>query len=431
MPTELVFDIDKFYQPHINQVLIHQSVARIKVLKCGRRFGKGRAAVGEILRIYQYLYQQERSVTLVPRICIWVVAPTYKQIDGPWRELKEFVPNFLITRKVEDEKVIELLGDCVITMRSADQPEHLQNIGLDALWVTEASSIKDEVWHNQLRPTLISPGRFGRAIVESRPSRPDNWFEQLFEQGQNPENKGYIESWHFTSYDNPLIDPKDIDSLKEITPEAAFAQEYMAETQADMDRAFNNIDNCIGGNLDNEPEAGRSYVIGVDPAKRVDFAVYIVMDRERRRVVDFYRYSNVDYTIQREKVRELSERWNEARVILDSSGIGDVFYDMLREVEVSVRPIGFKAEKGRIHSNLIVAIERETIKFPRYARLIKELRMARRVLNTKGQVEAMAPESEHDDCIDALALALEGCYRQSRQLFDQRTLSRNWLETEI
>jgi hypothetical protein len=51
-----------------------------------------------------------------------------------------------------------------------------------------------------------------------------NWFHDLWKLEGDSEWK----SWHFTTQDNPLIDPKEIESAKKTLSTFAFKQEYMA-----------------------------------------------------------------------------------------------------------------------------------------------------------------------------------------------------------
>lgn len=58
-----------------------------------------------------------------------------------------------------------------------------------------------------------------------------NWFKDIFYRGvknSKTYNKEW-KSWHFTSYDNPFVDPEDVDKKKRDLPEEEFKQEYMAD----------------------------------------------------------------------------------------------------------------------------------------------------------------------------------------------------------
>jgi hypothetical protein len=54
-----------------------------------------------------------------------------------------------------------------------------------------------------------------------------NWFYDLFQLGEDGADKDW-KSWHFTTKDNPLIDPDEIESAKKTLSSFAFKQEYMA-----------------------------------------------------------------------------------------------------------------------------------------------------------------------------------------------------------
>lgn len=54
-----------------------------------------------------------------------------------------------------------------------------------------------------------------------------NWFHDLWKLGQEEQDKDW-KSWHFTTADNPLIDPTEIESAKKTLSTFSFKQEYMA-----------------------------------------------------------------------------------------------------------------------------------------------------------------------------------------------------------
>ena len=58
-----------------------------------------------------------------------------------------------------------------------------------------------------------------------------NHFYELFQYAEMSGDETY-KAWHFTSYDNPLLDPDEIDVAKKSMSSYAFRQEFMASFEA-------------------------------------------------------------------------------------------------------------------------------------------------------------------------------------------------------
>jgi hypothetical protein len=58
-----------------------------------------------------------------------------------------------------------------------------------------------------------------------------NHFYDLYKYGELSDDESY-KSWHFTSYDNPLLDKEEIDTAKKSMSSYAFRQEFMASFEA-------------------------------------------------------------------------------------------------------------------------------------------------------------------------------------------------------
>ena len=320
----------------------------------------------------------------------------------------------IIEKILNDEKKIYLKGDCVWELQSSDRPESLLGRGYDWLWITEAPYHPNDVFYNTVQPMLRRQDRHNSLCCEGRPLGPDSYFEKLFSLGQDPDNIDVVSS-HRTTFDNPNMDKAALERDRETMPEETFRQEYLAETLANEVAAFTNIDNCTSGALE-EPKDGFSYVMGVDLAKQRDFTVIIPMHTGRRRVVGFERLGKADWTSQKEYIKHIHRKWNNARIILDSHGVGDPILDDLRMAGLPITPIKLASAQAKydLINKLRVALENETVHFPNLPLLINELRIYRRKSIGRTGVNLSvdrfeAPRGYHDDCVIALALAVHGC----------------------
>ena len=406
------------YEAAGQQLAVHQSGARIRVLEWGRDCGKSRCAVWELIRVYHDLVYLERPSTLVPKIHIWVLAPSYPQARQAWEELNAFIPLALVAGRSDTEKTLRLHGDCFIEVKSADNPSSLQTVGLDFLWITEADNVPDEAWYN-ISPALARSGRLGKVLAEGRPVRAHSWFETLGRLGRDPAEKE-VSFFHWTSPESPYCDKEKMELDKRLMPERRWRMEYLAERAEGERAAFSNVKGCIKGEFE-EPQKGYAYVIGFDVGRTTNPSVLIVMDTNRRRVVAHQSQPRQSLVIQKEAVIALSRKWGNAPVVMDSTGIGYGLYDELRFTDgIAVRGVQFGASakdrnnpylnmKEKMYTNLMVALERESISYPNIPQLITQLEA---IEVTKGALHEQfePPAGYNDDYVAALALALYGCH---------------------
>ena len=200
---------------HENQQEVSNSDARWKILCAGRRFGKTRLGIHMCMEV---ALNGGRA---------WWVAPTFAIARVGWRALENAAYSF----PTEIQPKISLANMEVlfpnggsISCKSADNPQRLRGEGLDFLVMDEAAFIKPDVWQEVLRPTLTE--RKGSALFISTPMGMNNWFFDLWETAGNSPN---WERFQYSTYDNPAIDPEEIDSAKDEVGSIVFAQEYLAE----------------------------------------------------------------------------------------------------------------------------------------------------------------------------------------------------------
>lgn len=94
-----------------------------------------------------------------------------------------------------------------------------------------------------------------------------NHFYELYKYAELGDDDSY-HAWHFTSYDNPLLDPEEIDTAKKSMSSYAFRQEFMASFEAMGSEIFK--DSWVQFS-EEEPEDG-DYYIAVDLAGFADVA---------------------------------------------------------------------------------------------------------------------------------------------------------------
>lgn len=337
----------------------------------------------------------------IRRAVIWWVAPTYGMAMVGWRKLEELIPQQLIANKSISERYFDVYDrfDQVsrIWVKSADNPDSLRGEGLDLAIIDEAAFVKEEAWTAAIRPALAD--KLGRGVFISTPLG-RNWFWRVFLQGQadDPEWK----SWTFKTLDNPHIAPSEIEAARRDLPERIFRQEFDAEFLEDAGAVFRNVSGCV---VDEAKRKG-DVVIGVDWGKHEDFTVLTAIDRSTGQVIDWDRFNQIDYAVQRGRLAAMAKRVKPTVILAESNAMGEPIIEQLVRDGLPVR--GFtttQASKAMIIEGLALAFEKAEIGIPAEQVLVNELQAFEMTRLPGGATRYSAPSGLHDDCVISLALA--------------------------
>ena len=360
--------------PHANQEKILQADRRFIVVMCGRRFGK--SELSQILIIKEAL--KGGSVAYV--------TPTYGLAQVFFERLAKVLPFKNNISKLK----IYCPNEGSIEFFTGERLDNLRGRKFHLVIIDEAAFISDleDGWNNSIRPTLTDYE--GRAVFLSTP-RGKNFFYSLFmKQGEND-----WQSFKFSTYDNPHINPREIDEARIQLPEVVFNQEYLADPAENSANPFGNafIKRCI------KPISAHQIVsYGIDLAKSVDFTVIIGLDNAGN--VAYFDRFQLDWHNTKETIKRLPP----APIIVDSTGVGDpILEDLLRE-GVNIEGLKFTSQsKQQLMEGLASAIQQGKIGFPEGV-IVDELDVFEYQFTANG-VRYSAPSGFHDDCVMALALA--------------------------
>jgi phage FluMu gp28-like protein len=360
--------------PHINQRQILDSNKRFIVVMCGRRFGK--SELSQILGITEAL--KGGSVAYV--------TPTYGLAQVFFERLTKTLPFKNNISKLK----IYCPNEGSIEFFTGERLDNLRGRKFHLVIIDEAAFISDleDGWSNSIRPTLTDYE--GRAVFLSTP-RGKNFFYSLFmKQGEND-----WQSFKFSTYDNPHINPREIDDARIQLPEVVFNQEYLADPAENSANPFGNafIRRCI------KPLSAQTIVCyGIDLAKSVDFTVIIGLDKSGN--VAYFDRFQLDWHNTKETIKRLPP----APIIVDSTGVGDpILEDLIRE-GVNIEGLKFTSQsKQQLMEGLASAIQQAKIGFPEGV-IVDELDVFEYQFTANG-VRYSAPSGFHDDCVMALALA--------------------------
>ncbi len=226
---------------------VYSDPTRFKVVAAGRRTGKSRLAAWMLII----------NALQTDRGQVFYVAPTQGQArDIMWQTLLE-LGHPVISGSHINNLQIRLVNGATISLKGADRPETMRGVSLKFLVMDEYADMKPDVWEQILRPALAD--QKGSAMFIGTPMGRNHFYElyKLAELGDDETYKG----WHFTSYDNPLLDPNEIDTAKKSMSSYAFRQEFMASFEARGSEMFKEEWVQFG----EEPEEG-DYYIAVDLA---------------------------------------------------------------------------------------------------------------------------------------------------------------------
>ena len=230
------------------QKKVFNDEARFKVIAAGRRTGKSRLAAW--LLIINAL-QAERGH-------VFYVAPTQGQArDIMWSILLELGHPVIAGSHINNLQ-IKLINGATISLKGADRPETMRGVSLKFLEMDEYADMKPEVWEQILRPALAD--QKGSALFIGTPMGRNHFYE-LYKYAELGDDEDF-KSWHFTSYDNNLIDPTEIDRAKRSMSSYAFRQEFMASFEAMGSEMFK--EEWIKYE-ESEPDGGE-YYIAIDMA---------------------------------------------------------------------------------------------------------------------------------------------------------------------
>lgn len=208
---------------HPAQEQIASDKHRFRVARCGRRFGKTvlaayemfvRAVAGDNARVVYYAPTRDDARDIMWRILKEVCDPLI--VGDPNESRLELT----VKNRHGNTSLIVLYGW-----------EALQERG-KGVGVRNNFAVLDEVskytnfefgWEEILRPTLIDVK--GEALFISTTNGFNHFYDLCNKELNDPDYK----TFHFTSYDNPFIDPAEIKKIEsEMTPDRA-AQEIYAE----------------------------------------------------------------------------------------------------------------------------------------------------------------------------------------------------------
>lgn len=337
----------------------------------------------------------------------WWVAPIYKQANIAFRRMVKSVPRNLIRYNLNDLRIDIVPSGTSIWFMSAENPDSLYGEDVYACVIDEATRCKEESWF-AVRSTLTATRGPIRIIGNVKGKA--NWAYKLALIAKTDDDSNY-EHHKITAYDAVeagVLEAEEIEDAKRIYPDWMFKELYLAEPADDGGNPFgiDAIQKCIqrtpDGKERTKPQASDPVVWGWDVAKALNYTVGIALDKDGN-VCRLERFkTNWELTVKR-----IVRLTGGLTALVDSTGVGDQVLERLK----AEGGLNFRGFKFTVHSKqelmvgLAAAIQHEEITFPA-GPIVDELEIFEYEIRGD-RVLYRAPEGYHDDCVDALALAVK------------------------
>lgn len=388
---------------HSNQERIFfESGARFKVIAKGRRFGLTRGFANYII---------EQMLDGVSPI-LWV--------DTVYGNIERYVERYFIPTlkslpknlwKYRSNRNDLRIGNSVCDFRSADNPENIEGFGYALIVINEAGIVlkNRNLWSESILPMTLD--QKARVLIGGTPkgkmvkrTKEKHLFYELFERGSKFNVQSSMNDWeafNFSSYDNPLLDPKEIDELvKEISP-ALREQEiygkfidaetagiikhdwwryYEDESKLYEQRLLKKVqswDTAFKKNQENDYSVCTTWLVGVN--------AYYLIDLWKGRV---------EFPELKKKVVELYELHKANEILIEDKASGQsLLQELQRNTRLPIKPIKVEQDKIARVNAITPLIEAGRIVLPSGKYWLKSF---------TDECEEF-PNGEFDDIVDSMS----------------------------
>ena len=327
-------------------------------------------------------------------------APTYKLLSESYRDIVRLLKPIIRSANATDKRIELITGGTwegwTLEDEDAGRSRKYRRIAVDEAGLSKKLGT---VWENAIYPTLSDYE--GEAWFLGTP-KGMNFFHQAFQMGRDPLEKEWA-SFHAPTSANPYIRPTVIERARRQMTDRAFRQEYEAEFLEDAGGVFQGVRECIGSH----PQGGAVSFFGLDLARTQDYTVLSgLSDTGIQRHMS--RWNGVQWEATVERVGRVVEAHPGAVLVVDSSGVGDPVFELIRKRLSGHRCVSFKftsESKRQLIENLQLQFERRDITILDDPVQTGELLAYEYDVTAKGTVTMNAPDGMHDDTVIGLALA--------------------------
>jgi len=390
--------------PHPGQreFLLHP--AKIKVLACGRRWGKTDVCA---TRILYSLFQKSPARHIL-------LAPTLDQASLLFERTVELLRALCDHEGTKGDLKVRRspyprleFGEHRVTARSGHLGRSLRGNEATDIIVDEAAYVPEDLVTEVAMPMLATTD--GSLTLISTP-RGLNHFWRFFRMGQEGEHG--IWSRQAPSSESPFVSEAFLEIQRELITERAFRTEYLAEFVDLQGKVFRTeaVDACLVPRI--EPPPCGPYVAGVDWARYDDYTAVAVLEGTARsaRLAHIERFHGPSWKDQVDRVASILRQFNVRKAVGDATGAGDPLTEELQRAVAGpkIEPYPFTApSKAQLIDRLVWAFENRQIQMTPEPDLLRELQHFEASTTESGHRKLQARSGFHDDLVIALALALQ------------------------
>jgi hypothetical protein len=392
----------KGYKPHSKQKEIHNSIInesyKYYILNIGRQFGKTMLGINQML----YWAINHKGCNIA-----WVT-PIYKQSKKVFDEMEKVTKSSGLFEYNRSDLTISGFNS-QIQFFSGERPDNIRGNTFDYLIVDEMAFTRPELWSEVLSATVLVKGK--KVIFISTP-KGKNHFYQLSLQ---PNYDNRYKYFHYSSYDNPMIDAEDLEERKRSLPKHIFEQEYLAKFIDNASGLFKNVDSCVIKTA----ERTQKLFGGLDIGRADDYTVLTILNKNYQ-MVYVQRWRQQEWSKIIDEVATKIREYN-AEIFVEVNNQGDVFFEMLQnKVYNNVQPyVTTTATKPIMIEDLAVHFENKDIGILNENWLVDELNAFTYIYNEKTRrVQYGAPQGIHDDGVMSLALAVQSIKKNQYGYFE-------------
>lgn len=308
-------------------------------------------------------------------------------------------PKEIITSKNDQEMQLTINGGSVFQIVGSDKMDNLVGTNPIGIVFSEYPIQKPTVW-DFYRPILAENG--GWAVFDFTP-RGMNHGWKILQQAR--EDADHWFSQVLTVNDTDVISQEVLDQEKKEMPEALFKQEYYCEFLEGAGSFFRRVKENI--RYEEKEHNGHQFQLGIDLAKYHDWTVITPFCLNCFQILPQDRFNQVDWNLQKARIATAVYKYNNARIVVDATGVGDPIAEDLERAGFSVLPFKFtEISRRQLLDNFSIKLEQDKITIPDDEGLTAELQSMTFSLTEAGKTKVTVAEGLTDDRIMSAALSV-------------------------
>lgn len=341
----------------------------------------------------------------------WYVSPSYSAAKRTVWDDPDILPRLLpgwikgnegLFKKNETELRISFpKSGSSIYFIGADRPDLMRGPNPQGVVLDEFSVQRPEVWQDVIQPILLANIQSWAWFLFT-PKGKNHAYDLMQRNLNNPD-------WQLSTIDaltSKIFTQAQVDQIKAQMSDQSFNQEFMCQFLEGEGSVFRHVREIATATFE-EPKPGHLYVMGVDLGKSQDYTVITIYDRSNNFQVYQDRFNTMEWPYQKAKIAITSQKYNNALVKLDTTGIGSPIFDDLSRSGVPVEPFNFtNSSKKEIIEKLSIFIEQRYLRMIPNTDTFNEFDSYEYNLTKTGLVTYNARAGMHDDIVISHALAV-------------------------